>query len=186
MKIYTKTGDDGTTGLADGYRLPKSALRVDVYGTIDELNAIIGIAISNGIHEKISPALMIISNLLFTAGSDIATPLESKTGYKLTRIGQAHIEWLEKQIDSYDTELPPLKWFILPGGSPAAGYLHQARTVCRRAERLAVELSEKETLNPYVIKFLNRLSDYLFTAARLSNNLAGIEDVRWNKDISLE
>ena len=177
MKIYTKTGDKGSTGLFDGLRVSKSSLRVETYGTIDELNSIIGIVLAHDPCQRIKQDLTKLSNILFRAGSDLATPLESKLKFEIKRIGNEDIKWLETLIDEYTAELPELRHFILPGGTKPAAFLHQARTVCRRAERLAVQLSEYENLGEYILIFLNRLSDYLFTAARFENYKAGISDI---------
>jgi len=181
MKIYTKTGDNGTTGLLDGERVSKNSLRVNVYGTIDELNSIIGIITTLKIPEELKSTFSKLNNVLFEAGSDLASPNNTTKVKNISRIKEEHIFWLEKLIDEYDLKLPPLKNFILPGGTNASAYLHNARTVCRRAERLAVSLSEQENLGDYIIKFLNRLSDYLFMAARMVNFLSGVEDVIWKK-----
>lgn len=179
LKIYTKTGDTGQTGLFGGQRCSKADLRIDAYGTVDELNAVIGVARMHAVDEPIAADIEKLSSLLFTLGSDLATPLSPPPAYAIPRIDETHVEWLEHCIDSYDERLEPLKTFILPGGSAAAAHLHVARTVCRRAERLTVSLSEREDIGEHVVKFLNRCSDYLFTAARLANHLQGIADVPW-------
>lgn len=183
MKIYTKTGDDGTTGLFNGERVLKSDQRVNLYGSVDELNSIIGLAVSIS-QTKINSDLERLNNLLFDLGSDLATPYDPPPKFKIQRLDKKWIDWLESKIDGYDKELEPLKTFILPGGSMQAAFLHQARTVCRRAERLAVELSKQVELGNVAVKFLNRLSDYLFTAARYSNMLQGQADKKWEKDNS--
>lgn len=179
MKIYTKTGDDGSTGLNGGKRVQKSELRVSVYGTIDELNSVLGIVVSLETPEQIKGTLQQLNSLLFVAGSDIATPFENSRSISIERINSNNILWLESLIDEYTSQLPELKHFILPGGSQASAFLHLARTVCRRAERLAVELSQREDIGEFIIKFLNRLSDFLFTASRYANHLAGIKDIEW-------
>lgn len=179
MKIYTKTGDDGSTGLFNGQRVQKSDLRVETYGTVDELNSIIGTITTFDLPEEMRRVLKKLNNLLFTLGSDLATPLSPPPKFEVIRIDESNIHWLEELIDSYTEKLPPLRNFILPGGATASAFLHIARTVCRRAERLAVSLSAKEDLGPYVVKFLNRLSDFLFTASRMTNMLAGYDDVVW-------
>ena len=182
MKIYTKTGDDGTTGLFNGDRVSKNSPRVNLYGTVDELNSIIGLAITSGAKKPLADDLQILNNLLFNLGSDLATPFHPAPKFDVPRIDTRAIEWLENKIDKYDEELEPLKTFILPGGSEPAAFLHQGRTVCRRAERIAVDVSETDELGDHAIIFLNRLSDYLFTAARYSNKLNKVNDVEWNKD----
>jgi len=179
MKIYTKTGDTGKTSLFKGTRVLKSDLRVETYGTVDELNSIIGIAISQGMPEKISEDLTKISNLLFNLGSDLATPLDSNL--QINRIQNCDIAFLEQMIDEYSEKMPELRNFILPGGSKPASFLHQARTVCRRAERLAVSLMEIDDIGDLPVIFLNRLSDYLFTAARYANQLLVVAEREWKK-----
>ena len=179
LKIYTKTGDDGTTGLFGGQRVPKNSLRIEAYGTIDELNSVLGIALTCDLPPDVREHLTAISSLLFTAGADLATPLDPPPKYDIPRLTDGDVAWLESLIDCYDAALPPLKNFILPGGTPAAAYLHLARTVCRRAERLAVALSSVESIGEFPVKFLNRLSDYCFTAARYVNFRASTEDVPW-------
>lgn len=180
-RIYTKTGDSGTTGLFGGTRVSKDHLRIETYGTVDELNAIIGIALSNDVSmsSSLREELTDISALLFTLGADLATPIDPPPVYAIPRVEEQHITWLETMIDAYDTQLEPLKNFILPGGTVGAAHLHHARTVCRRAERIAVSLAHSEDIGAYAVKFLNRLSDYLFTAARYANFSAGVQDVAW-------
>lgn len=178
MKIYTKTGDDGTTGLFSGERVLKSSLRVETYGTIDELNSLIGLITTLEIPERLRLILEKLNNLLFNAGSDLATPIEAKTKISIKRISSEDFIWLENLIDEFTTELPPLNSFILPGGTTAAGFLHVARTVCRRAERNLVKLAQEAEVNENLMIFMNRLSDFLFTLARMTNFLSGIEDVK--------
>ncbi|HOK14677.1 MAG TPA: cob(I)yrinic acid a,c-diamide adenosyltransferase [Candidatus Kapabacteria bacterium] len=178
MKIYTKTGDNGTTSLFDGKRVRKDNLRVETYGTVDELNSIIGLALAFDIPAEMKNDLIKINNDLFILGSDLATPINNQV--KVNRIDEHHIKWLEQKIDEYSEILPPLRNFILPGGTHSAAFLHQARTVCRRLERIAVTLSEAEDLGQFVIIYINRLSDYLFVAARFANFLNNREDVVWN------
>ncbi|MFH1051479.1 MAG: cob(I)yrinic acid a,c-diamide adenosyltransferase [bacterium] len=179
MKIYTKTGDKGSTSLYNGSRVSKSALRVETYGTVDEMNSIIGIALSHEMPETLKGDMTKISNWLFNLGSDLATPLDFKI--LIERIKEENIAFLEKKIDDYTEQMPELKNFILPGGSKPASFLHQARTVCRRAERLAVSLAETENIGKLPVIFLNRLSDYLFTAARYANHLLGVAERNWEK-----
>jgi cob(I)alamin adenosyltransferase len=181
MKIYTKTGDDGTTGLFNGARVAKYDLRVESYGTVDELNSIIGIARSFCKHEDLSESLRKISNMLFNLGSDLASPYNPPPKFEVTRLDSESILYLENLIDEYTGKLPLLRNFILPGGTPSAAFLHQARTVCRRAERLVVRLSQEEVIGDTVVIFINRLSDYLFTAARYDNFLSGEKDNVWEK-----
>jgi cob(I)alamin adenosyltransferase len=179
-KIYTRTGDDGTTGLGSGERRKKYDLRVAAYGTLDEANAAIGIA---RLHTDVTldTALSRIQNDLFDVGADLTVPGKGKGpgGARLT-VTQAQVSWLEDEIDRLNAELEPLKSFVLPGGSSAAAYLHLARTICRRAERLIAELKDKpgETVGDEVLQYVNRLSDYLFVASRYANG-KGARDVLW-------
>jgi cob(I)alamin adenosyltransferase len=181
-KIYTRTGDDGTTGLGSGERRKKYDLRVAAYGTIDETNAAIGIArlYTAGDHS-VHAALARIQNDLFDLGADLATPGKGKGpgGARLT-VTAAQVAWLESQIDLLNDQLEPLRSFILPGGYESAAHLHLARTVCRRAERLIAELADQpdESVTPEVLKYVNRLSDYLFVAARFAND-KGTRDILW-------
>ncbi len=181
MKIYTKTGDDGTTGLFGGARVPKDAERIDAYGTVDELNAVIGMVRSQNKDGKLDGFLHEIQNDLFNLGADLATPMNVKNDY-ITRIQSKDSEKLEKWIDELDAELPALTNFILPGGHPSAAYLHLARNVCRRAERLTVGLSHKESIGSEVLVYLNRLSDLLFILARWINLREGATEVKWGKE----
>ena len=181
-KIYTRTGDDGTTALGTGERRKKSDLRVAAYGTLDEVNAAIGVArLHTAGDAALDPALSHIQNDLFDAGADLCTPGRGKGpgGARLT-VTDKQVAWLEAEIDRLNAELAPLRSFVLPGGRAAAAYLHVARTVCRRAERLIAELKEKpeESVNPEVLKYINRLSDYLFVASRYAN-AKGAGDVLW-------
>lgn len=177
-KIYTKTGDDGTTALGDGSRLRKDAERIEAYGTVDELNAVLGLMTANA-NLPMQELVLSISNDLFDVGADLCVPLggHEQPGAAL-RITDEHVDRLEKQIDHYNANLEPLRSFILPGGSPAAAWCHLARTICRRAERRVVTLAGNETVNPLVVTYLNRLSDLLFVLARVLNN-GGAGDVLW-------
>jgi cob(I)alamin adenosyltransferase len=179
MKIYTKTGDKGDTGLFNGERVSKADLRVEAYGTVDELNSIIGLARSFDAPQMLDDALKHISEMLFKLGTDLASPLDPPPKFEVQRVSPDMIEFLETMIDTYDVRLPQLKNFILPGGSKCAAYLHNARTVCRRAERLVVKLASVEPVGENAVIFLNRLSDYLFTAARFANYLEGVNDIEW-------
>lgn len=178
-RIYTKTGDDGTTGLFGGTRVSKADARIEAYGTVDELNAVLAVALTCDMRSDVRECLLKVSAELFTLGADLATPLDPPPSYNIPRIQEENISALEGWIDELDKELEPLKAFILPGGSAAAAYLHLARTVCRRAERRTVLLSVHEDVGGYVVCYLNRLSDYLFTAARAVNHAAGIADIPW-------
>lgn len=176
MKIYTRTGDTGETGLFGGQRVPKDALRVHAYGTADECNAALGLARAAGLDPELDALLAQVQNQLFVVGADLATPGESAN---IPRVGAAEVALLEGAIDSLEASLEPLRQFILPGGTPAAAHLHLARTICRRAERWAVSLAHAEAVSPHVLTYLNRLSDFLFVAARAANARAGTGDVPW-------
>lgn len=181
MKIYTKTGDDGTTGLFGGGRVRKDHLRIEAYGTVDELNSAIGIARSSSTHRDLNIIMDKIQNKLFKLGSDLATPY-AVDNKNIIRMTAADVEEVERQIDNIDEKLPELKNFILPGGSGVAAHLHLARNICRRAERLTVTLGASDDIGPVVTTYLNRLSDLLFVLARRANQLEGIEDRVWSKE----
>jgi cob(I)alamin adenosyltransferase len=176
-RIYTKSGDKGQTALGDGTRLPKHSLRIAAYGTVDEANAAIGIA---RLHVGADSDEMMarIQNDLFDLGADLCVPEGGRRSEGALRIVEAQVERLEHEIDAMNAELAPLNSFVLPGGTAAAAYLHLARTIVRRAERLIVELSEQEKLGAAVIKYINRLSDHLFVMARYVNE-RGAKDVLW-------
>jgi cob(I)alamin adenosyltransferase len=181
-KIYTRTGDDGTTALGTGERRKKYDLRVAAYGTLDEVNAAIGVArLHSGNDAALDAALARVQNDLFDAGADLTTPGKGRGpgGARLT-VTDAQVDWLESEIDRLNGELAPLKSFVLPGGSAMAAYLHLARTICRRAERLIAELKDKpgESVGDEVLKYVNRLSDFLFVASRYAND-KGAGDVLW-------
>ncbi|MDA5636617.1 MULTISPECIES: cob(I)yrinic acid a,c-diamide adenosyltransferase [Agrobacterium] len=181
-KIYTRTGDKGTTALVSGPRRLKHDLRVEAYGTVDETNSAIGVArLYTGGIEKLDAMLFRIQNDLFDLGADLATPDNGEPlSYEPLRIVESQVTRLENEIDDLNVALEPLTSFVLPGGSAAAANLHMARTVCRRAERLMVELSvtENEIVSPAALKYANRLSDFLFVAARFANE-AGKADILW-------
>jgi cob(I)alamin adenosyltransferase len=177
-KIYTRTGDDGTTGLVDGSRLPKDAARMEAIGAVDEANSAIGLAVAMTTAEH-AAALQRIQNDMFDLGADLATPGDDFAPGEMTlRIVPGQAQWLEAAIDGLNADLPPLTSFILPGGSEAAARVHIARASTRRAERAAVALSRAEPVNPAALAYLNRLSDYLFVLAR-AINAAGEGDVLW-------
>ncbi len=177
MKIYTKRGDKGYTSLFGGSKVEKDNLRIHAYGTVDELNSILGVCLTYPVSKNGHKVLTEIQKQLFVLGSDLATPLSKKT--KVQRIGIDAIEQLESWIDSIDNLLPPLTSFILPGGSKAGASLHHARTVCRRAERHTVNLKWNEPVSEETIIYLNRLSDLLFVLARFENREAGIDEIKW-------
>jgi cob(I)alamin adenosyltransferase len=188
MKIYTKTGDKGSTRLVDGRECSKSDLRVETYGTVDELNSVLGVALaqiqSQTSLKSLGDELWVLQNQLFTVGSHLACGKE-ETRKLLPEFSESWIADLEKQIDAHTEKLPPLKQFILPGGTLASAELHLARTVCRRAERMVVRLIEDEKDGAEILqtalRYLNRLSDYLFTAARTANRLQNVPDQEWQK-----
>lgn len=180
-RIYTRTGDQGTTALASGERRPKYDLRIEAYGTVDETNACLGLARLHMQDHEIDPMLGRIQNDLFDLGADLAMPSTDKPlPYEPLRITEAQVERLEREIDRLNAHLASLRSFVLPGGKPAAAALHLARTVCRRAERLVVHLAAQpgEAVSPACIKYLNRLSDFLFVASRYVND-RGALDVLW-------
>ncbi|MHA7971493.1 cob(I)yrinic acid a,c-diamide adenosyltransferase [Rhizobium sp. CAU 1783] len=181
-KIYTRTGDDGTTALVSGPRRLKHDLRVDAYGSIDEVNSTIGVArLHTGDMAELDAMLMRIQNDLFDLGADLAAPETGEVlSYEPLRVIEAQVIRIESEIDRLNADLDPLKSFILPGGSPAAAHLHLARTVARRAERIMVELSrfDGETVAEPALKYINRLSDFLFVAARFAND-GGKADILW-------
>jgi len=185
MKVYTKTGDKGTTALFGGTRVPKHHIRIESYGTVDELNSHIGLIRDQEINKQYKNVLAEIQDRLFTVGAILATPPEKETlknGEKrLQNLGiqESDIEFLEKEIDTMEVSLPPMTHFVLPGGHTTVSYCHIARCVCRRAERLATHLNEIEATDAYVIKYLNRLSDYLFVLARKLSSDLNAEEVQW-------
>ncbi len=181
MKIYTKTGDNGDTSLFGGHRLPKSSLRIEAYGTVDELNAQLGVIRAHKPPAEVESILEQIQNQLFMLGADLATPLDTVTS-KVQRIQQTHIQNLEKFIDQMDAQLKPLQSFILPGGQLCGAQLHVARTICRRAERLVDALGRKNDIGKFPLVYLNRLADLLFVLARYTNIQAGAEERTWNED----
>ncbi|WP_322823299.1 cob(I)yrinic acid a,c-diamide adenosyltransferase [Chloroflexus sp.] len=178
MKIYTRTGDAGETGLFGGQRVRKDDLRVQAYGTVDECNAALGVARAAGPDPALDAVLAVVQNQLFVVGADLASPGESPY---IPRVSAELTSFLEEQIDAMEAELSPLRQFILPGGHPVAAHLHLARTICRRAERVVVTLAAEEEVRPEILTYLNRLSDFLFVAARIANARTGASDVPWQK-----
>jgi cob(I)alamin adenosyltransferase len=179
-KVYTRTGDDGTTGLGGGQRVPKDSLRIETYGTVDELSSALGVALAAGVEPRLSAVLLRLQNDLFNLGSDLCILEQDKAKLPVPVVEERHVAALESLMDELSAELPPLDNFILPGGTPGAAHLHVARTVCRRAERLAVALSRLEPVGPAVVRYLNRLSDALFVMARYENARKGAPDVLWD------
>ena len=187
MKIYTRTGDDGETGLFAGGRVPKDDARVEAYGAVDELNSVLGLAVAAlpavGAGE-VPSKLRLVQDDLFALGAALATPAPEDGGRAndhLPPLPAARVAEMEAWMDEADRELEPLREFILPGGTEAAARLHLARTVCRRAERRVVSLSRMAHLDPVIVRYLNRLSDLLFTLARLANSRGGVGDVKWRR-----
>ena len=180
MKIYTKTGDKGETGLFAGSRVPKNSDRIEAYGTIDELNSFIGLTVLEVKSIEVKELLEKIQNQLFVLGSDLATPeIERESKLTVPRVTpEFHLE-IEKNIDGFENQLEKLKHFILPGGSKSAAFLHVCRTITRRAERRVVTLSKREKIGEDIIIFLNRLSDLFFVLARIENKESGIPDTKW-------
>jgi cob(I)alamin adenosyltransferase len=180
-RIYTRTGDDGTTSLFGGERVGKGNARIDAYGTVDEANSVVGLARSHLRDEsgagRLDPVLGEVQEELFVVGADLATPVDAKP--LVPRIKDEHVSRVEDRIDTFDADLDPLKSFVLPGGSPAGASLHSARTICRRAERLVVQASASTPINEKTKVYLNRLSDLLFVLARWANKQAGVREDKW-------
>ena len=179
-KVYTRTGDDGSTGLGGGQRVAKDSLRIECYGTVDELNSSIGVALAAGLAPRLQAALSTVQNDLFHLGSDLCILEEDKQRFAVPRIEARHVAALETLMDELQENLPPLDNFILPGGSAGSAHLHVARTICRRAERLLVALARQEAVGEHTVRYLNRLSDALFVMAREENRQGGTGDVLWN------
>ena len=173
-RIVTRTGDDGTTGLGDGSRLPKSAPRVEAIGNVDELNSSLGVLLAEAVPTEVRACLVDVQHDLFDLGGELAVP-----GLRL--VTDAHLARVDAQVETFNEKLPPLKEFILPGGCRAASLAHVARTVCRRAERSVVALSADGSVSPLAQRYLNRLSDLLFVLARVINSAAGVTDVLWQQ-----
>ena len=179
-KIYTKSGDEGLTGLGSRQRVPKDALRVQAYGTVDELNSHIGLALALGLDERLMAVLTAVQNELFHLGSDLSFPEEDKAQFAIPQIEERHVVALEEVIDELTAVVGPLENFILPGGSVGSAQLHVARTVCRRAEREVVTLAREEKVGEFVIQYLNRLSDALFVMARYENYQKQVAEPLWD------
>jgi cob(I)alamin adenosyltransferase len=179
-KIYTRQGDEGDTQLSGGQRVAKDSLRICAYGSVDELNSHIGVALSIGLVERLTEMLLDIQNELFHLGSDLSFLEEDKAKFEIPQIEERHIVRLEKQMDEMLQTVGPLQNFILPGGAPGAAQLHVARTVCRRAEREVIALARQEAVGSFVIPYLNRLSDALFVMSRYENHQKGVSETLWN------
>lgn len=182
MKIYTKTGDEGTTALFGGKRVSKADLRIDAYGTVDELNAWMGVLRDQPVNESRAALLISIQNCLFTIGSMLAADPDNKK-VKIPLLSPDDTAALEQAIDAMDAQLPPMRSFVLPGGHPSVSFAHVARTVCRRAERLVIALDESESAPEEVLRYLNRLSDYLFVLARKMTHELGAEETPWKSGV---
>jgi cob(I)alamin adenosyltransferase len=179
MKIYTKTGDKGLTSLIGGSRVPKSSLRIDCYGTVDELNSYVGLLRDQEVNVKRRDLLKEVQDRLFTIGSHLATDPSQEVHKRLPDLHAADVDLLEAEMDLMSESLPPLREFVLPGGHQAVSFAHVARCVCRRAERLAVHLREESPVEDLVVIYLNRLSDYLFILSRAMAHDLGVEEVTW-------
>jgi cob(I)alamin adenosyltransferase len=179
-KIYTRQGDQGLTSLGSGQRISKDSLRVAAYGTVDELNSVLGVAVASGLTERLAAVLPVIQNELFHLGSDLCFLEEDKQRFQIPQIEQRHVDKLEALIDELTDIVGPLQNFILPGGSIGSAHLHVARTVCRRAERDVIALARAEAVGAYVIRYLNRLSDALFVMARFENHQRGVPEPLWD------
>jgi cob(I)alamin adenosyltransferase len=182
-KLYTRKGDDGTTALGSATRVAKDSLRVEAYGTVDELNSVIGVALAYGLSARLDEILSEIQNELFHLGSDLCFTEADKQTYDIPQMAERHVDRLEEFTDEMMTAVGPLENFILPGGSPGAAHLQVARTVCRRAERLVVSLRREEPIGPFVLSYLNRLSDLLFAMARYENKQSGVAEPLWDSHL---
>ena len=181
-KIYTRTGDDGSTGLGGGQRVPKDSERIEAYGTVDELNSCIGVAVACGLDAELTTMFRPIQNDLFHVGSDLCVLEEDKKKFKMAQIEARHVKQLEEFIDKLQKSLKPLENFILPGGTVGAAQLHVCRCVCRRAEREILRLMRVEKIGAYVLQYVNRLSDLLFVMARYENLKKNVPDVLWDQN----
>ena len=179
-KIYTRTGDDGTTALGTRSRVPKDALRVSAFGDVDELNSLLGLALAGGVCPELAAAIPSIQHELFNLGSELAFPAEGDEVAQVPGIAMRHVEKREQMIDKLNADVGPLENFILPGGSSGAAHLQVARAVCRRAERNIVTLARDERIGEHVLRYINRLSDALFVMARFENKAQKVEEPLWN------
>jgi cob(I)alamin adenosyltransferase len=178
MKIYTKTGDDGTTALFGGKRVSKADLRIDTYGTVDELNSWIGVIRDQPVNQSRIETLVSVQDRLFTLGSMLATE-PGNTKVKIPTMDESDVTFLEREIDAMESNLEPMKSFVLPGGHQSVSFCHVSRTVCRKAERLTIALNQNEPVSPIVIKYLNRLSDYLFVLSRAMSSELKAAEIPW-------
>lgn len=183
-RIYTRTGDEGMTGLGGGRRVSKDSLRVRAYGTVDELNSVLGVALAAGLSERIAPEIGRIQNELFDLGADLCWPEDDARRDRIPTVQPHHVERLERLIDELNALVGPLTNFLLPGGTPGAAQLHVARTICRRAEREAIALGHEEPIGEGVLPYLNRLSDVLFVMARYENHERGVAEPLWEPGLT--
>jgi len=179
-RVYTRAGDDGTTALVGGQRVPKDSIRIEAYGTVDELNSVVGVAIASNVSPRLVEPLQTIQQVLFNLGSQLALDAADAGRIELPSVTMEHVSRLEKLMDEWNDELPDLKSFVVPGGTVASAQLQVARTVCRRAERVILALRREEAVEPQVIAYVNRLSDLLFVAARVENADKGEAEVLWD------
>lgn len=179
-RVYTRAGDDGTTALGGGQRVRKDSLRIESYGTVDEINSVIGVAVASGLDASMRERFFVVQQVLFNLGSDLCILEEDKQRFAVPGIEGRHVAQLETWMDEWNEQLEPLRSFVLPGGDLCAAQLHVARTVCRRAERLVIALSREEQVGEHVVAYLNRLSDFLFVASRYQAKLSGAGDVLWD------
>lgn len=185
-RVYTRTGDGGETGLGGGQRVPKDHLRIEAYGTVDELNSYLGVCVASCEDAEIRAELETIQHRLFDVGGDLCVLDEDKAKFGMPSFPMEEVELLEKLMDRAQEELTPLEEFVIPGGTASAGHLHVARCICRRAERITVALRRHEKVSDAIVPYLNRLSDALFVLARLANKRAGRPDVSWKKRVGLK
>jgi cob(I)alamin adenosyltransferase len=179
-RVYTRTGDDGTTGLGGGQRVPKESTRVTAYGTVDELNSQLGVVLAGKPTYEVAEMLLAVQNELFHMGSDLCVLQEDRERMPVPQVEERHVVALEAAIDRLSAEVGPLENFVLPGGAPSAAHLHVARTVCRRAERWVAALAGEEAIGEWSLRYLNRLSDLLFVMARFENLRAGVDEPLWD------
>lgn len=184
LKIYTKTGDSGNTSLIGGTKVSKSNIRIESYGTVDELNSWIGVVSDHTTNLNLRQTLKEIQDRLFTIGSSLACDPAKEPKLKIPDLHESDVTFLEEEIDRMNEVLPEMKSFILPGGLPAVSFAHVARCVCRRAERICVAMQQEESVEPLIIKYLNRLSDYLFVAARFIGHINGADEIKWQARIT--
>ncbi len=182
-KVYTRTGDGGETRLGGGQKTSKDSARIESFGTVDELGSFLGVVLTAGVSGDLVKVIRRLQNDLFHMGSDLCLLAEDKKKHPIPQIEKRHVDGLEAEIDRLQEHLKPLEEFILPGGTAAAAHLHVARCVCRRAERLVVHLAQGEEVGPYVVSYLNRLSDLLFVMARYENLKKGVQDPQWDKSL---